>query len=294
MTPRANFTYSILVFGILISGSCTSSAGCDVSGYDQTPPAKIVDNVNNGTIHFEWASDVDVRNDRRWVWHYIKNTDQRGLSYKWPKADLRRALGNPLEPNGVDCNRYVVTGSTALDDNAPITFGTNETTQRAAVFAETKTASTPSTASIVDTSYRTSSGTIEAVHVALWTDQGKTDQDRWRIVFERTSNAKLALAIPSDLSSEQYTSLSKQLGSGGPIKLDSKALRDLYSEQEIDSRSQQQYLVLAPPARDPKSVAIVPASALRQVSSDLILMDREDRLFFATTIRLLVPANSAR
>src|SRR5205085_3520634 len=108
---------------------CAVRADCDISKYDQSPPAKITDRVNNGTVQFEWATDVDTKDGRSWIWHYIRNVHDRGVGYKWPKAELRRSLGTPLEPGKTDCNRYFVSGPTAADDNAPITYGTNEAIQ---------------------------------------------------------------------------------------------------------------------------------------------------------------------
>jgi hypothetical protein len=117
--------------------------------------------VDNGTVQFAWSTDVDTSDERTFIWHYIKNTNDRGFGYKWPKADLRRALGSPLEPGKTDCNRYFVTGRTAPDDNAPIKYGTNETPQRATVFAETTSSAAKSTSSSIEASYRTPSGVVE-------------------------------------------------------------------------------------------------------------------------------------
>jgi hypothetical protein len=116
----------VLVFAYLICGS-SAFAECDTSKYDQTPPAAITDQVNDGDVRFKWATDVDVSGGRNWVWHYVANNGNHGLGYKWPKAELRHVLGSPLEPGKTDCRKYFVTGPAAPDDNAPITYGTNDT-----------------------------------------------------------------------------------------------------------------------------------------------------------------------
>jgi hypothetical protein len=167
----------VLVFAYLICGS-SAFAECDTSKYDQTPPAAITDQVNDGDVRFKWATDVDVSGGRNWVWHYVANNGNHGLGYKWPKAELRHVLGSPLEPGKTDCRKYFVTGPAAPDDNAPITYGTNDTVQRAAIFAETKVAETQSTGSVIDTSYRTPSGAVEPVQVSISSTEGKSDQQR--------------------------------------------------------------------------------------------------------------------
>lgn len=280
-----------LVIATCFLGS-SAFADCDTAKYDQTPPAKIIDKVNNGTVLFEWASDIDTSGDRSWIWHYVRNMNSRGLGYKWPKADLRRALGSPLEPGNTDCNRFYVTGPTAVDDNAPITFGTNDSIQRAAIFAEPKASAAQSTGSVIETSYRTSSGTVENVRVVVSTSEGKSDRDRWQIIVEQTPNIMLAIAAPRELSADQYSSLTEQLKADAPIKFDFKTLADLYSGKEVEDRLSQPFIVLRW-GHPTKSAAIMSATSLKTISSDVMLFDRESRPFFATTVKLLVP-NSAR
>ena len=178
-----------------------------------------------------------------------------------------------------------------MDDNAPITYGTHETLQRAAVYADANSSAAKSTGSIIETSYRNPSGVIENVRVAVSTLEGKTDQDRWQLLIEQTPNVTVALSTPKPLSFEQYSSLAAQLKID-EIKFSSKALADLYSENEIDSRLFQSYMVFK--ARPNKGIAVVSAPALRKVSSDLMLLDGEARPFFATRVRLLAPDNTVK
>jgi len=117
---------NILLIGAGLPFAPSAFADCDLSGYDRSLPKTVSSMVNNEIVKFEWASDLDTINGRNWIWHYIKNLHaDHGLGYKWPKAGLRRALGSPLEVGKTDCNRYFVTTQPALDDNAPITYGTN-------------------------------------------------------------------------------------------------------------------------------------------------------------------------
>ena len=136
---KSHWVYVTLLLPTQLLASA-AFADCDLSTYDRTAPPAITSGLDNGTAHFEWATDVDTVSGRNWIWHYIKNLDpNRGLGYRWPKANLRRALGSPLQPGKTDCNRYFVVSKFNADDNAPITYGTNEAEQRAAVYAEAAT-----------------------------------------------------------------------------------------------------------------------------------------------------------
>jgi hypothetical protein len=223
---------ALLVASSLFFASA-ASADCDLSTYDRTPPAAIRSGLDNGIAHFEWATDVDTVNGRNWIWHYIKNLhSDRGLGYQWPKADLRRSLGSPLDPGKTDCNRYFVTTQTAPDDNAPITYGTNESRQRAAVYAEAKAAApgpgpgteggnrgqpagpadtpaVPATGSIIETTYTTNAGSSESVRVAISTRQTNAD-GQWLFEIDRTPNVIVAIAMMKFFNSDQLKSLVAQ------------------------------------------------------------------------------------
>lgn len=270
---------------------CPSAfADCDISQYDQTAPKAIIDRVANGSVVFEWATDVDATDGRNWIWHYLKNKDNRGLGYKWPKAQLRHALGTPLEPGKTDCNRYFVLGATTADDNAPITYGTNDTTQRAAVFAETnKSAATGtfpdlSTGSVVETSYRGLNGEVENVRVVITTF---SDSKNWVMTVEQTPNVVVALSVPKDMTRDQFASLSGQLRADVPFKISSKELSGLFTDEELASRVEQFYAVLR--SRTPKITATLQANSFNRTSSDLVLLKESGEAFFATSVRVIVP-----
>ena len=129
------------------------------------------------------------------------------------------------------------------------------------------------------------------MRVVVSTTEGKTDADRWQLYIEQTPNVTVALSTPKLLSSEQFSSLAAQL-KFDEVKFNSKTLADLYSEGEIESRLFQSYMVIKP--KPPKVSAVVSAPALRQMSSDLMLLDGEAHPFFATTVRLLAPDNAAK
>jgi len=205
---------TLLVAGYLLY-PCSARADCDLSTYERTLPRPIRSVLDNGTAHFEWSTDVDTIDGRNWIWHYIKNLDAQGIGYRWPKANLRRALGSPLQPGKTDCNRYFVISPFDPDANAPITYGTGEAVQRAAVYAEsaapmpghsTDPAGTgtpaapaaapiaPATGSVVETSYTAGAGTVENVRVAISTSEGNSAEDRWKLRIEKTSNVIVGIS----------------------------------------------------------------------------------------------------
>ena len=204
----------------------------------------------------------------------------------------------------------------SADDNAPITFGTNESVQRAAVYADTRTAGTSTqsnaaapisppkeaeTASVVETSYSTGYGPVENVRVVISTFEGQDANDRWRLQIKRTPNVIVGISgIPKLLSQSQFASISDQFRSQSvsvdlvPLtkitgREEREALAGLYSEAELPAHVDQLYLVLGGGGAEVVKAA-VPAVALRPISTDLLLFDRKGQPFFATTLRLLAPA----
>jgi hypothetical protein len=291
MTILTRLFHPTVLLGTLLLCS-SASADCDISQYDRTAPKAIINNVTNG-VAFEWATDVDTSDGRNWIWHYIKNKDNRGLGYRWPKAQLRHIIGTPLEAGNTDCNRYFVLGPVAPDDNAPITYGTSDTTQRAAVFAETNKSaeinksSDLSAGSIVETSYRGRTGNLENVRVVISTTaNGKN----WVLTVEQTPNVFVALATPKDISTDLFPMLAEQLRATLPVKFSSKELIGLYSDEELSSRTVQSFAVMTSHA--PIVAAKVQASAFIQTSSDLVLLKEGGEAFFAASVRLIAPSTA--
>jgi hypothetical protein len=304
---------NILFAGLGLVIAPPALADCDLSTYDRSFPKTINSEVDNGIVRFEWSTDVDTVDGRNWIWHYVRNLHpDRGLGYKWPKADLRRSLGSPLQPGKTDCNRYFVTTAVAPDDNAPITFGTNDSVQRAAVYSEPKItvgdASGSSTApilsnvasasgSLIETSYKTGAGS-ENVRIALSANQ---DRGKWNFVIERTPNVIMAIARDF-LNGEQQAQAVEQLRRQeagvdiGPLaktlgRDDKEILSAFFLENELAARRNQSYLIITNVRASKFSISL-PASGSRPISTDLILFDREGQPFFATSLKLIAP-NSA-
>ncbi|MBR1071283.1 MULTISPECIES: hypothetical protein [Bradyrhizobium] len=221
-----------------------------------------------------------------------------------------------MQPGKADCNRYFVSSKFGADDNAPITYGTNEAEQRAAVYLETATsANGPSTqtngavptqeetASVIETSYTTQDGSTENVRVAISTSEGNSSDNRWKVRIQRTPNVIVGISgVLRLLSGQQFRSLFDQFKEQS-VQVDGIDLRKMtgrdekeafagfFSEAELPAHANQVYLVLySGGAADAK--AAVPAGALRPISTDLVLFDRERRPFFATTLRLLAPSDT--
>jgi hypothetical protein len=188
----------------------------------------------------------------------------------------------------------VATNIVAPDDNAPITYGTSDTTQRAAVFAETnksaenKSSDDQSAGSVIETSYRGLTGNVESVRVAV-TTFGDTRKG-WALIVEQTPNVSVALAMPKDISTDLFPILSKQLQAKLPTEFSSKELSGLYSDEELSSRTSQVYALLQ--SRSPKVLATLQASAFLQTSSDLVLLKDNGEAFFAASVRLIVPSTA--
>jgi hypothetical protein len=286
-------------------------ADCDLSTYDRSPPKKIDSEVNNGIVRFEWSTDADTVDSRNWIWHYVKNLhSDHGLGYKWPKADPRRPLGSPLPPGMTDCNRYFVTSATAPDDNAPITYGTNDIAQRAAVYSSSTvgdatklgaapTLSAPSgSGSIIETSYQIGAGKSQNVRMAVSTFQ---EDNKWRFVLELLPNVIAALALNEFLNVEQITQAVAQLRtqavkvSEGPLEKtvgrnDKDVLSALFRDDELGGRTNQHYLVFySGSSGGPKISMALSASGTRPISTDLILFQPDGQPFFATALKLAAP-----
>jgi hypothetical protein len=191
-----------------------TAIACDLTNYDRSAPPAIRSEVDNGSVHFEWATDVDNVSGRNWIWHYIRNMHDRGLAYRWPKADLRRAVGSGLAAGKIDCQRYFVARSTVADDDAPITYGTSSEIQRASVFiGDAKSASVePAAGTVVETSYENGLGSIEDVRVGIFTQVGSSTTDRLTLQIEKPNDIAVAISVaPKFFNLEQYNSLRAQL-----------------------------------------------------------------------------------
>ncbi len=131
-------TFTIVyAFSAVFLSQNSALASCLLEGFDSTPPRALSGDVSNSGSNFRWASDLDERDGRNYVWHYIQNIDKYGsLNFDWAKAGLRHEFARPLPPGEAACNLYPVVKIDAndIDDDAPIVYGNNNSVQRAAVF----------------------------------------------------------------------------------------------------------------------------------------------------------------
>jgi DNA-binding CsgD family transcriptional regulator len=159
------------------------------------------------------------------------------------------------------------------------------------------------TASVIETSYTTGSGSTENVRVAISTGEGNGSDDRWRLRIERTPNVIVGISgVLRLLNEQQFKSMFDQFRRQS-VPVDAVDLRKitgrdqkeafagLFSEAELPAHADQLYFVFYSEGTTDAKVA-VPAVALRPISTDLILFDRERRPFFATTLKLLAPNNA--
>ena len=155
--------------GIFIALYCyAASAHCDLSQFDQGPPAAVKDTVDNQFAKFEWASDVDTVGGRLWVWHYILNKGSRGLGVVWEKANIRVPKTFPLAPGDAFCNRFLANSvSPNPDTDAPIIYGTNDQVQQAAIYVAEKPPKAGETNSSINTTYTDEDGKQVSVSVQL-------------------------------------------------------------------------------------------------------------------------------
>jgi hypothetical protein len=299
--------------GLLISLCCFSqlaAAQCSITNYDQTEPRAIKSDVNNGPVHFEWASDADQLSGRWWIWHYIWNKHaNRGLGVKWQKAHIRRTLGNPIEPGKTDCTRFFVNDlENKPDDDAPIFFGTSETRQNAAVFIPAKVPPPPpppparraeGASSIIETSFVNDDKKVEDVRVGIFTSEAPGGA--LTIQIERTPNVILALsglakifsteelnAFASQLKMQAFDLVQAQITSFSD-RDEKTILNELYDPDEMSQRFGQEYIFLTQQGQ--KAVVSLKASAVRYATADVILWDQKRRPIFASQVQLLVPAS---
>jgi hypothetical protein len=282
-----------------LCGCSIASAGCDLSGYDQTPPPAI--RSDNRSAQFAWGSDADRRpNGQFWIWHYISNNHPTaGLGVNWQKASIRRHIATPLPPGETDCKQFFVNAvNDNPDDDAPILYGTNQQRQDAAVYVRKQPPSAGGgrrgeATSIIDTSFVDAGGKVQQVHVSV----GSRQTDKGLLLeIDQTPNVVIAMSsLARALSSEQFQTLSQ--GFKEAVTLASfqdytkrnalEALQGIFSTGEALERAKQEYVFIK---SAPKVAVEIPASRVEQVPADLIVLNQGLQPVFATEIMLLVPS----
>jgi hypothetical protein len=263
-----------------------ASAECDTSTYDQTPPRAIRSDPRTSVL--EWATDVDTVQGQLWIWHYVKNPRPDALGVNWPKGGIRRQLGNPLNPGETDCNRFYTNAvNSVVDDDAPITYGTNQQTQPAAVYTPRHVRGGP-TKSIIDTSFADAGGKLQQVHVVISsrrTEKGlllEVDQDANVVIAVSSLPEALAQTSVVDDRRAQHSTFQQFAGDAA-----TRALSGLFSAAELNRRVEQNY-VFFPQTK--QFIVEIPAATVDEVPADLIILDPKKQPIFATEIRVLIPS----
>ena len=111
-------------------------AGCELSSFDKTSPAKFAERVENGFASFEWGTDADPYEAAIRIWNYVKNSDSGSeLAFRWDKAGMTAPISNPLPAGATVCQRFFVRKlSSSPDFDAPIIYGTSNQVQMATVY----------------------------------------------------------------------------------------------------------------------------------------------------------------
>jgi hypothetical protein len=128
-------TIRLWTLATLLIGVYQPAFACNLAGYDSGPPPRLTKNIDDGTVLFSWASDVDQDQDGRTVfWNYIWNLHKtKGWGGAWAKGQIRVNPAFPLPPGDSSCvSDYIE--HPKEDHNAPIVYGTSGTEVPAAVF----------------------------------------------------------------------------------------------------------------------------------------------------------------
>lgn len=312
----------VSAFGFLVSLYCSvASAGCNLSGFDQTSPSKVTDEVDNQFAHFEWASDVDVMPDHLRVWHYILNKGTRGLGAIWEKADIRIPLTRPLPPGEAFCNRFFAYAALRYPDtNAPIKYGTTPQVQRAAVYVpvdgqsdgekppqdvlrpatkpgedDQKHQKSGAIGSYINTSYANDDGKVVDVTVEL--TSAPSPKGMYLALYRSPGLIVGLSGFSSALSQGQVDSITSS-ANGQEAKVDrssyaqftkedpTEALAALFPERKIPD-AKGDFLFFS--GKNNKIVFEIAAGSLKKVSTDVVVLDQQLRPILATAVQLFVP-----
>jgi len=289
----AGQTTMLGIIGMLCSCGF-SFAACDLREFDRTEPHAIKSQVDNQFAQFEWATDVDVLSGQDWIWHYIWNKNRSaGLGALWKKADIRIPLTAPLAPGAAHCNHFLVNAFRPEPDaDAPIVYGTNSQTQRAAVYVA---ASPPSqrTGGYFDSTYVDENGKRIDLHIAVFS---KASPGGYTLFIEKYPTditiafSKLAPvcvgpfagpedAIPAFCKQVRIQTLED-------AKIDKASLASVFSPAELAERRTQDYLFFA--LRELKSGHEIRARSLLVTNSELIVLDSRQHVLFVSNVQMLV------
>jgi hypothetical protein len=290
---RAVWATLMLTFPILLISSSLASAGCILTGFDQSPPPAVKDSVNNQYADFDWASDADTTTAGVRIWHYILNTGTKGLGVDWDKAAIHAALANPIPPGKAFCNRFIVNAvAPNPDTNAPIVYGVSGQNQRAAVYVE-QTAPKPSASSTINSSYTDKGGNTIDVDVHVSSGVAK---EGFFIQVEHSPNLVLGFSgLRQALSDSQFEVFTNSLKAQSAfasteqflVKLGPDNLEKMFADAKTGDRLREDYLFLR---GSPKWRVEIPAKSLTKVQSDLVVLTNDLQPILVTNVGLVVPA----
>jgi hypothetical protein len=275
-----------------------ASAACDLTYFDRTPPAAIRSPVDNQFAHFEWATDADTVNGRTWIWNYILNLGNAGLSATWEKGKIRIPLLKPLPPTEAFCNRYLVKAvSPDPDTDAPIVYGTNNQRQEAAVYTEQHVAQvgTPDTASIIETTVRDDDGKLLPVRVEISTSRTAKGVS---LSFTRTPGLVLGISnLLSGLDSNQVANVKARLGSEN-VNLQESSISDyvggqanlngVFAANELKDREGMRYFFLS---GGDKGFVEIEGSAFEDRPAEMVVLDRNRKPLLVAGVNMLLPVS---
>ncbi|UWU13238.1 hypothetical protein N2599_13905 [Rhizobium sullae] len=112
------------------------------------------------------------------------------MNFNWKKAGLRHQFVKPLPPGETACTQYPVAELNNIDDDAPITYGNNNTVQRASIYGKNDAgiaAGQQRYTSKISSSYSDESGVKRHFEVSFFFDS------------DGASVTKMGLAAPEDL-----------------------------------------------------------------------------------------------
>ena len=198
-------TGAAMVSGIILTlYCCAASAGCNISQFDHDLPRAIRGEVSNHLANFEYASDVDNVDGTFRLWNYVLNKrPDKGIAISWPKAGIGQDFFAPLPPGEPACVFQTV-DEIRRDPDAPITYGTKDQTQSAAVYAYDVPKKLGSTTSGVRTSVLIDGKSVD-LNVELSTYPTK---EGFGFVLEHSPGVVVGIAgLPEVLTPKQLQSI---------------------------------------------------------------------------------------
>jgi hypothetical protein len=263
-----------------------AAANCDISQYDQTPPAAIGDRVTQ-SADFEWATDADQINGEHWIWHYLLNRGNEALKVNWAKADIETTTAHALEPGGPPlCRRvFVYKVADQADTDAPIIYTSRPLRQNAAVYVADRSANAQQTGTEIATSFLDGGERRDAyLNVRSYSD-GKSVY----MNFEAPPYLTFGIAGLSTALGDQIPLITEQVKKSG-AELEVVKLREFSRAAiaEFGTSSDDEYLVLSS-VKGKVEVSFPTISAVER-SLTVILFDGDKQPILRSAVTMLLPS----